>query len=660
MYPTPMTKLTIVGPKTKIKKVIGSLYQQNIYHIVDHKKTETLDIGNPLKDSKSLSNMLVVVRSILSHIKSENYKEIPYNLNKNTLENQLNKLHGEVKGLMDKKHESKQKVKTLEKKIEILKTLKTLGIQAKNIVQTEKIGFLVGQAKNISNLSDDIKKIANDSEIKIKGNDVAIIYMQENKEKIFSILNQKQFIPFNLELVKDSDNSNSEQIKKLTKKILLEQENIKKPREELRRLGIRKTNELLKIEEYLNEESEKSDSPLKFANTKDAFLINGFVPTNNLRTVKRKLEIVSEGKIYFKESKPTKEDNIPVELDNPKITKPFEFLLHMYSIPKVNEIDPTRIMFLTFPFFFGFMLGDFGYGLLLLIFFSILKKKIPSGKALFNILIISAIGTMVFGLVFGEYFGFETMPASVARGLESYGIHIHPHEVHAATGHVEEALIAAEPELIYPTPKLIERGHQISDLLSISVLIGMIQIIFGLLLGMINITKNHGFKHAILEKGGWLLLMPLLVWVLITINIITGGFATTLTNMLPNTLITMILGALGATFLLIGEGFIGLIELPSLLSNTLSYARLMAVGLASVKLAAIINEFATGMFHTGGFAILGGIAILIIGHTINIMLGLIGPFLHSLRLHYVEFFSKFFKGGGILFRPFGKEAKDEE
>lgn len=656
MYPSPMTKLTIVGPKSKQEDVIRSLYKQNIYHIEDHKKTEELDIGLPLEKSKNISNMLVIVRSIISHIKSEKYTNMPYKLDQKNLEKQLNILHDEVKSLLNKKHDAKQKIKILNKQSELLNILTEFKIQAKNICETEKIEFKIGKVKNTINLTKELSKISKELEVKIKNNQIALIYKKEDKEQIISVLNSKHFMPYDLSIIKDMKETNNYEIKHIIKNLRIEKEKLGSSRESLKKIGIRKTNELIKIEEYLNEESEKADSPLKFANTKDAFIIKGFVPTNNLKKTRKKLEIITEGKIYFKESKPTKKDNVPVELDNPKITKPFEFLLHMYSIPKVNEIDPTRLMFLTFPFFFGFMLGDFGYGLLLLLFFSFLKKKIPAGKALFKILIISAIGTMVFGVLFGEYFGFETMPESVAEALESYGVHIEPHEVHIAGGHGAEEVT----EIVYPTPKILERSHQISDLLSISMLIGILHILFGLILGFINVFRTHGIKHAIFEKVGWMVLIPGLIWVLLTINIITGSLATSMASILPSTQIIIILAALGALFLFLGEGFIGLIELPSLLSNTLSYARLMAVGLASVKLAAIINEFATEMFHAGGWTILGGIAILLVGHTINILLGLIGPFLHSLRLHYVEFFSKFFKGGGILFRPFGKGADDED
>jgi len=192
-------------------------------------------------------------------------------------------------------------------------------------------------------------------------------------------------------------------------------------------------------------------------------------------------------------------------------------------------------------------------------------------------------------------------------------------------------------------PHLLSRAHEVTTLLYISVGIGVIHVNIGLIIGFINEMRVHGLSKAIFEKGSWFVLqvgvalLALANFGVINLSPIVGyGFL-----------------LLAVIMLLKGEGIKGIIELPSIFTNILSYARLMAIGLSSVSLALLINESAAGLFHKGGFSILMGILLLIVGHVFNIVLGLFGSFLHSLRLHYVEFFGKFFQGGAEKYKPFG-------
>jgi len=155
--------------------------------------------------------------------------------------------------------------------------------------------------------------------------------------------------------------------------------------------------------------------------------------------------------------------------------------------------------------------------------------------------------------------------------------------------------------------------------------------------------RAHGLSKAIFEKGSWFVLqIGVALLTLSSFKII----------ILP-TMIGYIFIILSIIMLLKGEGIKGIIELPGIFTNILSYARLMAIGLSSVSLALLINESAAGLFQKGGFSILIAVLLLIVGHVFNIVLGIFGSFLHSLRLHYVEFFGKFFVGGAEKYRPFG-------
>ncbi|MCK5234125.1 MAG: V-type ATP synthase subunit I, partial [Candidatus Aenigmarchaeota archaeon] len=308
-------------------------------------------------------------------------------------------------------------------------------------------------------------------------------------------------------------------------------------------------------------------------------------------------------------------EDAPVALTNPNAVKPYEFFLDLYSLPKYNEINPTFFMFLTFPLFFGFMLGDFGYGILTLAIFLILRSKIPPLKSLMTVLCFSSISTIIFGLAYGEFFGFE----------ELGGYHI---------------------------PHLLSRVHGASELFTLSILLGFLHVNIGFVIGFVNTLNMHGLKHAIFEKASWILLEIGLLNSVSVIPILV--LSNPLYNFMPVTAGYLLLFA-SFIMLVKGEGVKGVLELPALIANILSYARLMAVGLVSVILAVVVNENATALFHTGPLGMVFATIIFVMGHTVNICLGLMSPFIHSMRLHYVEFFLKFYHGGGKRYMPFGSK-----
>ena len=162
----------------------------------------------------------------------------------------------------------------------------------------------------------------------------------------------------------------------------------------------------------------------------------------------------------------------------------------------------------------------------------------------------------------------------------------------------------------------------------------------------------HGLKHAIFEKASWILLEIGLLNSVSVIPILV--LSNPLYNFMPVTAGYLLLFA-SFIMLVKGEGVKGVLELPALIANILSYARLMAVGLVSVILAVVVNENATALFHTGPLGMVFATIIFVMGHTVNICLGLMSPFIHSMRLHYVEFFLKFYHGGGKRYMPFGSK-----
>ena len=439
-----------------------------------------------------------------------------------------------------------------------------------------------------------------------KGNFIVLFVEAKSQEQANIILQKVGFSPLVFANISGLKGTASGSLKKSEGEMARLQQKRSEIKKRIESLSNEYRGFLAAAEEFLSEQLEKSEAPLKFAATKNSFLIKGWIPSDKLKNSIERLEKSSKNRVYLHFEPAKKEEKVPIMLKNPKIAKPFEFFMDLYTMPVYREIDPTFIVFLTFPLLFGFMLGDIGYGLATLVLSIILKKSMPKAKNFFNILIFASLATIFFGLVFGEFFGLEEIGS-------------------------------------FHLPHILSRAEDTSQLLYLAVAVGALHLNLGLVLGFINEFKSHGFMTALFAKGAWFVLEAGVVLIALSaLKIIS----------LPAYFgITVIL--LSAAMLFKGEGVRGPIEMPSLFSNMLSYARLMAIGLSSVVLAMIVNDSAKGFFAKGGLLILAGILILVVGHTINIMLGLLGSFLHSLRLHYVEFFTKFFHGGAEKYRPFG-------
>jgi V/A-type H+-transporting ATPase subunit I len=270
---------------------------------------------------------------------------------------------------------------------------------------------------------------------------------------------------------------------------------------------------------------------------------------------------------------------------------------------------------LFFPLFFGLIVGDIGYGLVILGFSLLVRQKfkdISWVRQIMTILMISSVPTIVFGYVFGEFFG----------DLGEQMGWIHPMTLFGITWNRVEAII---------------------PLLLLTIGIGVFHVFFGLSLGIVNAYRHRKMKH-IIEKAG---MLGIISGIILLIGNYFGHVPGSVTI---GVIALMLLSIIG---LLYGGGTRGVIEVMGTIGNIMSYARLMAIGLASVILALVANRLS----HELGFLILG-IIVAILLHTLNIFLAMFSPSIHSLRLHVVEFFSKFYEGGGIPYKPLEKRGFD--
>jgi V/A-type H+-transporting ATPase subunit I len=377
------------------------------------------------------------------------------------------------------------------------------------------------------------------------------------------------------------------------------------------------------------------------------------VPTEKVTEVTNSLVHVTEGRIYVTVLPMDPEhDAVPVEYNNPDFAKPTQVLMDVYSRPKYTEVDPTLMISIVFPLFFGLIVGDVGYGLIFLAMSLGLRKflKGEAGGQMLDVLRNAGISTVFFGLIFSEFLGFAIPglnPLLYSRHLMG-GEHGH--------------------------------GPNIPELMVLSIWIGIAHLTLGRVLGMYNHAKqDHGHHRtlAVMANFGWLAVMwgiILAIWSVAAIPLMPDltGMPVLFTAAGLGVNISLIIGVI---LLLVGivfiarENFLEVIELPTIVSHVLSYARLVAVGLSSVAIAMVVNFMTFDMFINPALEnftivsivlILVGLGIFLFGHILNIALGLLGGGLHSIRLHYVEFFTKFYKGGGQKYNPFGIKRRFTE
>jgi len=609
LYPEPMTKLFAIAPKSVLPKVVNTLHAMKVAHFVEHRRDE-YDLCQPLLQFDKISSLLVQARSLMSAINIPPVSRPKAMLTISEAESQLEIIKDHVTSVMHAKKKNSDESILVEQQKAIVELMYLAGVSPDDFFISQAIASYFGYVNQ--KVTAKIHDITDRSLIKSVSKEdryvIAVFVDSAHKDKIEEILNAAQFQAVDTIATIALRGHAEVLVHSLIQKYIELQKEKEKAETKLVNVTKKYAQQLADIEAFFAAEAEKGQAPLSFGSTKETFFLTGYIPKKRKDEVFERLEKSANNKIHIVEQELGEDEEIPIELDNGAYAKNFEFFTRLYSLPSYHEFDPTKLMAYTFPLFFGFMLGDVVYGIITFLVFYYLRKKIPEGKDLFNILLAASLSAIFFGFLFGEFFGFE------------------------------------------PYHGLIIRTHDFNTLMLISIAAGVVQINLGLLIGFYLESRHHGMFHAVCHKLSWIFIQ-------------IGGalFFGQLLNMLSVPQYLFYLGGgifgLGAFLLFKAEGFIGIMEIPSILSHTVSYARLMAVGLASVFLAVLINESATRMIHENIFLIPVAIILLIVGHAFNIALGVLSPSLHAVRLHYVEFFTKFYQGGGIEYTPFGREKQ---
>ena len=369
------------------------------------------------------------------------------------------------------------------------------------------------------------------------------------------------------------------------------------------------------------------------AATEKTRIIEGWVKTADLPRLREVAGEFDSASICLIE--PEADEQVPVDIKNTGWAKPFEVVTRLYGVPQYFEVDPTVFLAPFFAIFFALCLTDAGYGLLMIAASIYLIKKMQTGKGFMVMLLICSVLTIFAGAMTGGWFGSTLLDAAVKFNI----------------GWLETFIVKTTWFNPLEDPMTF---------LAISIALGYLQIMTGLVVGFFSVLKNDGFFAAVCDKLSWLVMLnSFLVMAASKAGFISAGAGKVAVMLIYISAATILLlshreGKIGAR---LGMGSYNLFSAIFYLGDLLSYLRLMALGMATGGVAMAVNIIA-GII--GDVPIVGpvlAIIFLIGGHLFNVLQSLLGAFVHSMRLQFVEFFPKFMQGGGKPFEPFKEDYK---
>lgn len=650
LRPEEMTRAVVVGSIESLDVTIECLYELGVLHLIDFtEQDEEFKIGQPLRNASEASQRLLKLRAMIRALSIDSHKpaermatsEIRKTLDQALVTLDLN---------TSKKAEAKQRIQSLirdkESEIKALEPVVPFGIPVEDYEGFETIFSAVGACR--TDPEEALRARFPGAEVlknPRKGDVVVAVFgIASDRPEVARILTEHGFQELKLPKVTGMP---SEVISKNRADIAALEKDLVRIEGDLEAIRKKFADFIIASEEDLSIEVTKAETPLRIAASTNSFVMDGWLPTSKVHELQSSLNSLCCGLAFVETLPPEKGDEPPVLLKNPKPVKPFEFFIDLVSTPKYEEVDPTVVLFLTFPLFFGFMIGDLGFGLGLAALGAVMRLKLKGSPDL------QKLGTIVLaGGIMASLFGLFVF-------AEAFGVPFHPPEAHPDEHSWES--VADIP--IHP---MLDKMTDIKEMLALSLLAGWVHLTLGFVLGFVN-QIHHNRKHA-LAKVAWLLI---LLGLFIEMMYVAGS-ATWTSDFINGTALawvpdsgTAIAGikvsipalvfiVLGVVTLPVTEGAMALSEVVGLFTNLVSYTRLAALAVGKGAMALAFNTMLFPLIfesHNIGVAIAGVAALFVTQMFFVFFLGALSAGIQAIRLNYVEFFLKFFEGGGKEFSP---------
>ena len=467
----------------------------------------------------------------------------------------------------------------------------------------------------LSNLTDELDVFTVPADDK-EGEIIVVVTLKEFSDEVYSTLRKFDFEKIE---IGDVEGTPQQVISNADARLLTIESERASIKTELKAVAEQWDDEILALKEQLENEKEKNEILSSFVQTKDAYVFEGWVPKKDTEKVEQLVEKSSDGHCAFEtiEVEGTDDEDVPILQQNGWYSKPFEFLVDMYSPVRYNSMDPTIFVAITFPFFFGFCLTDAFYGLFVSLIGVVLLRGLGKTSDSMNafgwILIWSGLWAVVLGLI-----------------------------TNGCIGDFASRILHTQLPTVYGP---VDAFKHPDTILKIAIGIGVVYTNIGFILGAINNFRYGNVKEAIgsqicwfiFEAGIILLALGYLIPSIGIIGMVLGGV-----------LIVVTLG-----MLIWANGAYGVMDVFGFMGDVLSYARLLALCLATGGIAMTVNILAVmvdQMIPMVGIIL--AIIVFVFGHIANFLFQVLGAFINALRLNYVEFFSQFFMEGKGKFEAF--------
>ncbi len=516
----------------------------------------------------------------------------------------------------------------------ILSILQKLGVSPKYLRGYQTIHAPVGviPSKELKSLEEDIQEITKNyllysGEINKRNSVISPIFFKEHEVEITKILRIRRFEEIQIPLKLRGYGSEEASSKIESELASLEKEE-KELLKEVGEIAAKEKNKLLQIRELLKVEEFLDGANMLFGKTAKTYVLSGWVPSNRVKEVVKTIQKSSDNYCTISTEDPKKEDKPPTLLSNPPQTEPLELLTNTYGSPEYGEIDPTTVMAVTFPLVFGLMFGDVGQGFLIAVLGYFLRFRLKTSEAVKKLggtLILCGIAATFVGFLYGSIFGLE-------------GEHV-------------KQYLGFELQPLWQNPM-----HDIYSSIAFALKFGVVVLISGCMLSIANELLRRNYLHAFMSPYGvvgiWLLLGGAFVVSRHGVNI--GGVIRD-PNLIPGVLLpafVMFIGAWRFIKIPVGLAFLETYENTSrYLLNSLSFVRVAILAIVHVALSMIM----VNVMDMLPASLLGSALKIItfIGGNIGILIiEMFVSFIQTMRLHYYEWFSKFYSGEGRKFDPF--------